>query len=444
MRLISKLRAHRARRSTGQGLAEFALALPVLMLVLLFTIDLGRVFLGWVTLNNAARIAANYAASGSPPLTAAQIVQYRAIVAKETAGTNCDPTPIADPTYPGSTGTYVGGQAVVNLTCSYRLLTPFIGAIFPGGAVTVSASADFPVKAGLLANVVPGQTIPPANPPDQDFTITPSSGDVPLTVNFSLGPQNGGAAQTWLWEFGDGTTDSVNPVPPAHTYNTVTTFTVRLTETNGAGQSVYTHTITTTGVAVDPVAGFYGTVPAPCVTVAAPNSEGCGGSSGSPIFYTWPMTVNFTDTSLNNTGATYAWDFGDGGTATTKSPSHTYSAPGVYAVTQTVTVGGSSDTAVRNAYVNAGCVVPVFVGTSTNSATATWTGAHFVGANLYFYKKSGNSFTYATGAPPNGQAYTIDLQNPQGGLFITPTLVGGNYVCNTTMRVAPTGANPVP
>src|SRR5262245_20990938 len=46
----------------GQGLVEFAIAFPVVMLMIAFGIDFGRVFLGWVTLNNAVREAANYAA----------------------------------------------------------------------------------------------------------------------------------------------------------------------------------------------------------------------------------------------------------------------------------------------------------------------------------------------------------------------------------------------
>ena len=46
----------------GQALVEFALILPLLVLLLLLAIDFGRVFFGWVALNNAARIAANEAA----------------------------------------------------------------------------------------------------------------------------------------------------------------------------------------------------------------------------------------------------------------------------------------------------------------------------------------------------------------------------------------------
>ena len=38
--------------------------LPILALLLVMAVDFGRVFFGWVALQNAARIGADYAASG--------------------------------------------------------------------------------------------------------------------------------------------------------------------------------------------------------------------------------------------------------------------------------------------------------------------------------------------------------------------------------------------
>jgi PKD repeat protein len=49
-----------------------------------------------------------------------------------------------------------------------------------------------------------------------------------------------------------------------------------------------------------------------------------------------PFTVNFTDDSTGSVDA-WAWDFGDGHTSTDQNPSHTYTIPGVYTVTLTVT-----------------------------------------------------------------------------------------------------------
>ena len=54
--------ARRRKRSRGQSLVEFALVLPVLLLMVLTALDFGRLFPGWVVINNAARVGANYAA----------------------------------------------------------------------------------------------------------------------------------------------------------------------------------------------------------------------------------------------------------------------------------------------------------------------------------------------------------------------------------------------
>ncbi len=52
----------RRRRSRGQELVEFALVLPLLILILFGAIDLGRVFHAAITITNAAREGARYIA----------------------------------------------------------------------------------------------------------------------------------------------------------------------------------------------------------------------------------------------------------------------------------------------------------------------------------------------------------------------------------------------
>ncbi len=57
------------------------------------------------------------------------------------------------------------------------------------------------------------------------------------------------------------------------------------------------------------------------------------------------LTVAFSDSSLADAvygPITYQWDFGDGNTASSQSPSHTYSSLGTYTVTLTVTNGPCS------------------------------------------------------------------------------------------------------
>jgi len=53
-----------SRRRRGQTLAEFAITLPILLLLLFGIIEFGRIFQAWVTLQNSARAAARYATTG--------------------------------------------------------------------------------------------------------------------------------------------------------------------------------------------------------------------------------------------------------------------------------------------------------------------------------------------------------------------------------------------
>ena len=56
-----------------------------------------------------------------------------------------------------------------------------------------------------------------------------------------------------------------------------------------------------------------------------------------------PLKVAFEDLSSGDP-TSWAWDFGDGGTSTEQNPEHTYTDPGTYAVTLTVSNAISSDT----------------------------------------------------------------------------------------------------
>ena len=63
-----------------------------------------------------------------------------------------------------------------------------------------------------------------------------------------------------------------------------------------------------------------------------------------------PLTVNFTDQSTGDI-TSWSWDFGDGATSTEQNPSHTYTDPGTYTVSLTVTGPGGSDTETKADYI---------------------------------------------------------------------------------------------
>src|SRR5512143_2008226 len=58
----SHSRSHRRHR--GQALVEFALVLPVLLILLMVLIEVARLFSAWLIIENSAREAARYAVTG--------------------------------------------------------------------------------------------------------------------------------------------------------------------------------------------------------------------------------------------------------------------------------------------------------------------------------------------------------------------------------------------
>jgi hypothetical protein len=64
METPEKTELKRKQRRKGQTLAEFAITLPILLILLFGIIEFARIFQAWVTLQNAARTAARYASVG--------------------------------------------------------------------------------------------------------------------------------------------------------------------------------------------------------------------------------------------------------------------------------------------------------------------------------------------------------------------------------------------
>ncbi|MEI6211067.1 MAG: Ig-like domain-containing protein [bacterium] len=77
------------------------------------------------------------------------------------------------------------------------------------------------------------------------------------------------------------------------------------------------------------------------ITVTAVNDAPTVTASGTPTSGTAPLAVNFTATGADVDGdaLTYAWNFGDGGTASVQNPSHTYASAGSYTSYVTVSDG---------------------------------------------------------------------------------------------------------
>jgi PKD repeat protein len=140
-----------------------------------------------------------------------------------------------------------------------------------------------------------------------------TAGDVPVTVAFTGSVSGGTAPYTYAWSFGDGT--SAASQNPSHTYTTAGKFSVVLTVTDGAAHTATASTLTLTV--------------SPSLIVSA---------GASPISGNAPLAASFTGTPSGGLlPYTYAWSFGDGGTASVQNPSHIYTAAGDYPVNLIVT-----------------------------------------------------------------------------------------------------------
>jgi PKD repeat protein len=157
--------------------------------------------------------------------------------------------------------------------------------------------------------------------PVAEFSSDVTNGKAPLTVQFKDESTNTPTA--WEWDFdNDGTVDNTTQ-NPSYTYETVGTYTVKLTATNYGGSNSTTKTdyIAVTSDISAPMANF---------TTDA--------NSGQV-----PFTVHFTDTTVGSV-SNWKWDFGDGSTSSEQNPTHTYVAEGSFNVNLTATGPGGSTT----------------------------------------------------------------------------------------------------
>ncbi len=345
-----------SQRSPGQSLVEFAIMVPVLLLIVLTAVDFGRVYLGWVNLTNVARIGANFAAQNPNAWDgggdATVQLRYRQLMARDAQGIDCTlPGTLPQPTFLDSSYD-VGARVQVDLTCNFRLLTPLISNVIGDGAgnLSVGSSAVFTIRFGSLDGVPIGGNVPTPSPsPTPSPTPGPTATPGPtLTPDPSAGP-------------------TPTPGPPL-------------------------------------VVSFYG-------TPTSTDSYGGGppGSTDENLIVGIPtLTVTFTNTTTGTQG-NCTWLFGDGGTANACSGtvSHNYLLPhGTYGVSLTV----DGQTVSRSNYVLVGCKVPAFAGVRVNTAASTWANAGFAVNNLSTLSDHGNA-NYKIGY----QSLAGGLVNPPGG-----------------------------
>lgn len=163
---------------------------------------------------------------------------------------------------------------------------------------------------------------------EADFSLTQTLCE-PYTATFTDNSVN---AVSWLWDFGDGTTSTLQN--PVHVYGAPGSYNVTLTITTADGctyTEFYNYAVTFLPLVANATA----------VTADT----------------TLPMTVNF---AANSAGATsWFWEFGDGNTSSLQNPVNIYTIPGPYDISLIVSNGSCSDTiSYAGVILGAGVVLP--------------------------------------------------------------------------------------
>lgn len=136
----------------GQSLVEFALILPVFLILLFGLIDFGMALNRWVVITNAAREGARLGAVGRPPAD----VETQTIAASngllDSSTVTVDYQDIGATSYPAD-----GGDAVVvKVTYDYSTLSPLAG-LLNLDSLTLSACSNMRLERGV-PDVVSGGT----------------------------------------------------------------------------------------------------------------------------------------------------------------------------------------------------------------------------------------------------------------------------------------------
>jgi Flp pilus assembly protein TadG len=349
-------RAHAfAPHSRGQAVVEFALIIPVFMLLLLLAVDFGRLFFTYIQLNNLAREGAALAAL-DPTIenTALTTAALRESNVQAQSGEGNDVTATAacfdnlgaplTPCTKGLGGIGAGNRVTVSVGETFNFFTPLIGNFWPGG-LHIGTSASAPV-----VDYAPGGGIPPTTctikPPTPTFTwsSTDKLADQPsihvdATASSSLASpcQNVG----YNWDFGGQSSDASGDylregLTQDYQYNTGGTYQVTLVVSNAAGDSPpFTQTV------------VLGTAkclaPTPLFTISPAlatdkhgntnwNANNNGGNGGTKFNFDGTTSSFMSDAACH---PVWSWDLGDTTSATTstvlgKTYSHAYSGKTVH------------------------------------------------------------------------------------------------------------------
>ena len=113
-----QIKARSRRRERGQSLVEFALILPILMALLLLTIDVGRLFYAYVGVTNASREGAAYAITNKDAASDTATITTKA---QQEGATTYTVTPACTPS-----PCVANGTVKVSVSTTFNFLFPIL------------------------------------------------------------------------------------------------------------------------------------------------------------------------------------------------------------------------------------------------------------------------------------------------------------------------------
>ena len=233
----------------------------------------------------------------------------------------------------------------------------------------------------------------------------------------------------FAWSFGDGSTSTEQN--PSHTYAQT-------------GSYAWSVVVTQDGESCSSSGTTAVTVP-PC-TVTSSASVPASAVAGTAVAFSASVAASYCSGTPS-----YAWTFGDGGTASIQNPSHTYASAGTYAWSVTATVGGQSSTSSGTITVTAPPPPPVSISFASitasaykRSVTVTWTMSAEVGVSSYQVQASssaGGPFSAVSPAiNPGGGSYSYTIQNTKMTYFRVAALgTDGSTVTSSVVSTLKTG-----